>query len=64
MWRVMADGDAEILDAFEQRYYRERNNPMETLRDDDFLARYRFPKDVVANLVDIVEPAIERHTHR
>ena len=63
MWRIEADV------AFGQNYgvrrlYRVRENPMENVRDLEFQERYRFPKDVVAALVDRLEPALERYTHR
>ena len=65
MWRVFADADAKILNNEQNiRHFRDRYNPLDSLRDIEFKERYRFPKGVVAELVDILEPALERHTHR
>ena len=62
MWRVEADVELGIDD--HMRLYKDRINPLENLRDEDFFARYRFPKEVVTDLLDIIGPALERNTRR
>ena len=60
MWRVEADTHF----AASQHFFRERLNPFESFSDPEFFERYRFYKDHVVELLDIVGPALERPTRR
>ncbi|XP_064619454.1 putative nuclease HARBI1 [Lineus longissimus] len=46
------------------RNYKERYNPFETASDAEFFACHRFPKAVFRDLLDILEPGINRATRR
>ncbi|CAF1040674.1 unnamed protein product [Didymodactylos carnosus] len=51
--------------AFErERVFRGRQNPLGTMTDDMVLARYRFPKTAIINLLTLIEPQIVRATQR
>ncbi|CAF0970844.1 unnamed protein product [Didymodactylos carnosus] len=47
-----------------ERVFRDRQNPLETMTDDMVLARYRFPKTAIINLLTLIEPQIARATER
>ena len=65
MWRIVADVNMEILaNEANGRNFRIRDNPIESLSDGEFEDRYRFPKFVLLDLLEILDPALERHTHR
>ncbi|XP_064620735.1 putative nuclease HARBI1 [Lineus longissimus] len=65
MWRVAADAFFGNGDNVEQtRNFRQRINPFEDFDDDNFFRKYRFPKPIFTELLDILEPALERNTHR
>ena len=61
MWRVHADIQ---MAGGNPRLFKARDNPIENMRDFEFQERYRFPKDVVIELLDILEPSLVRNTHR
>lgn len=59
MWRVAAD-----VHFSRSREYKSRMNPLETLSEEDFYDRYRFPKHVVIDLCDDLRRPLERISHR
>ena len=61
MWRAAADVDFE--DDFEVMR-RQRYNPFEDERENDFFSKYRFSKPVFEDLFEIVGPSLERMTAR
>lgn len=60
MWRIGADVDHD----HNLRVYRPRLNVFDDLSDIEFFNRYRFSKEVTAQLCDMLSPNLERDTHR
>ena len=66
MWRFEGDeyfGNQQVAFA-PVRHFKPRNNPYIDDSDVEFFADHRFPKGVFGELLDILEPALTRHTHR
>jgi hypothetical protein len=68
MWRVEANiaveeqlqyGGIDVMRTFKQRI-----NPFEQYREGEFFDKYRFPKEIFGELVDILEPSLDRFSHR
>ncbi|XP_064629296.1 putative nuclease HARBI1 [Lineus longissimus] len=68
MWRVEENiaveeqlqyGGIDVMRTFKQRI-----NPFEQYREGEFFDKYRFPKEIFGGLVDILEPSLERFSHR
>ena len=59
MWRVAAD-----VHFSRSREYKHRINPLESLSAEDFFDRYRFPKDVVMDMCDVLRRPLERVSNR
>ena len=59
MWRVEANVNFNQI-----RRYNERINPLETLSDEEFFNRYRFPKNTVSDLCDLIRRPLQRVSNR
>ena len=64
MWRLQMDEEVQLIEENRMKTFKDRINPFEEIRDDEFKARYRFPKGILTELLDIVAPALERDTQR
>jgi len=59
MWRIHFDVNAPVW-----RRFKERRDPFDMLHDEEFLERYRFPKDVVSDLCEELSPFLLHYTGR
>lgn len=47
-----------------ERVFRDRNNPLDSLNDNQLISRYRFPRRSLMDLIDLVENDLRRPTGR
>ena len=59
----LADDVIEI-DCKEMRVFRDRKNPLKVFNDTEVIERYRFPRNVLIRLVELVREDDERPTKR
>ena len=47
-----------------ERVFLDRRNPLESMNDDKLIARYRFPRHTLLQIVDLVKDDVQRPTAR
>jgi len=61
---LLALGNGRCRRLPKPRVFRDRNQPMDVMDDDELIARYRMPRHMIAQICEMLDEDLRRISHR